>query len=458
MDMKSEFAEAAELALERCGETFIRLTHHEGEGNNHLYYQHEVSASVFETTIRHLGAALSIYSQTKDTRFKDCAIAIGNGLLPAFDTKFGLAMHAVAIGTNTANNEGWTGHRHILSEVGSLQLEFRYLTYVSRDDRYANAANRFTEHLQNQLEAGWPKNESCYSDGAPQMPHKGLWPVFIESETGKFCGAAGMASLSDSFYEYLLKQWILFGKTDDHLLEMYEDAVEGILDHLLKYTPKSHLAFVGHFGIGFEPTMDHLACFVPGMLTLGVMHGAHRHEGRSRHWGDNEVITAAADLAATCFRLYAESPSGIGPEIVRFMPNGTYRVDNPKYILRPETIESLFYLYRYTNDKKYRDWAAAIAHSIDQQCRTPAAFAALKDVERERPIKVDSMESFFLAETLKYLYLILEADEGVLDLDRFVLNTEAHPLPIIHDGAKYEPQGVGSRMASKVFARYRASS
>ena len=68
------------------------------------------------------------------------------------------------------------------------------------------------------------------------------------------------------------------------------------------------------------------------------------------------------------------------------------------------------------------------------------------------------MESFFLAETLKYLYLILEADEGVLDLDRFVLNTEAHPLPIIHDGAKYEPQGVGSRMASKVFARYRASS
>jgi hypothetical protein len=429
LGLKEEFLEAAEMALTSCS------SFDPPQQSGFLASPQREMTSVFETTIRHLGAALSAYTQTKDQRFLDCAELIATSLLPAFDTPTGIALHGVMVGTHNANNEAWAGHRSILSEAGSLQIEFRYLAALTGKQIYSKSANAFTEHLLKVRSQGWPENETLYEQDNPKMPHKGLWPTFIDPRTGKFAGAASMASLSDSFYEYLLKQWILFGKRDQHLLELYEDSVEALLLHLLRYTPKSHLAFIGHVGIGYEPTMDHLACFVPGMLILGVMHGAHRQPGRDlirRTWGDNDVVRAAVDLAATCYRLYLESPSGIGPEIVQFHENGTYSVSHPKFILRPETIESLFYLYRYTKDPKYKQWGKHIATHIDKHCRTSVGFAALESVVERKPRQVDSMESFFLAETLKYLYLLLEEESGsAVPLDQFVFNTEAHPLPIL---------------------------
>jgi mannosidase alpha-like ER degradation enhancer 2 len=95
------------------------------------------------------------------------------------------------------------------------------------------------------------------------------------------------------------------------------------------------------------------------------------------------------------------------------------------YALRPEAIESAYYLYRFTNDPRYLEMGRAYLESLEKYCRTDVAYAALSNVTMKT--KSDEMESFFLAETLKYLYLLFAPAETV-DLNKVVFNTEAHPL------------------------------
>jgi ER degradation enhancer, mannosidase alpha-like 2 len=95
------------------------------------------------------------------------------------------------------------------------------------------------------------------------------------------------------------------------------------------------------------------------------------------------------------------------------------------YALRPEIIESAYYLYSFTHDSRYREMGQTFLGSLAKYCRTDVAYAVLQNVETKK--QSDRMESFFLAETLKYLYLLF-APAKVLDLERFVFNTEAHPI------------------------------
>ncbi|KAJ7159758.1 glycoside hydrolase [Mycena filopes] len=101
-----------------------------------------------------------------------------------------------------------------------------------------------------------------------------------------------------------------------------------------------------------------------------------------------------------------------------------------RYILRPEISESVFLAYRLTGNPKYRKYAWDIFTAIERFCRLPeGGYASVLDVDH-LPVKYeDKQETFFLSETLKYLYLTF-ADENVLDLNEVVFNTEAHPLPI----------------------------
>ena len=98
---------------------------------------------------------------------------------------------------------------------------------------------------------------------------------------------------------------------------------------------------------------------------------------------------------------------------------------SPGYPLRPEIIESTYYLYHYTGDPKYLAMGRTYLDNIEKYCRTDIAFAELSDVRTKK--KADMMESFFFAETLKYLYLLF-APPDTLDFKSIVFNTEAHPL------------------------------
>jgi hypothetical protein len=110
-----------------------------------------------------------------------------------------------------------------------------------------------------------------------------------------------------------------------------------------------------------------------------------------------------------------------------------FRTDSvlyPEYPLRPENIESCFYLYRMTRDQEYLRMGQRMISDILTKCKTDAGFAAMKNVTTLE--KSDSMESFFYAETLKYAYLLF-APEKTLDLSKVVFNTEAHPFRMTND-------------------------
>jgi mannosidase alpha-like ER degradation enhancer 2 len=145
-----------------------------------------------------------------------------------------------------------------------------------------------------------------------------------------------------------------------------------------------------------------LDAFLPAVLALG------------------NDLERAKQLQDSSFRMWMLA--GIEPERLDY---STMKITSPGYPLRPEIIESTYYLYHYTHDAKYLAMGITYYNSLVKYCRTEDAYAALADVQTKT--KADSMESFFFAETMKYLYLLF-APESTLEFDKVIFNTEAHPL------------------------------
>lgn len=131
--------------------------------------------------------------------------------------------------------------------------------------------------------------------------------------------------------------------------------------------------------------------------------------------------------------MYARMPTGISPEYVQFQWGQDFRPghDAPHYLLRPETVESFFVLYHLTKDPIYREWGWEVFSAIERYCKTKYGYGELSDVRRIDQAPRDKMESFFLAETLKYLYLLFDPDTPIDLLHKHVFNTEAHPVRIM---------------------------
>jgi mannosyl-oligosaccharide alpha-1,2-mannosidase len=166
--------------------------------------------------------------------------------------------------------------------------------------------------------------------------------------------------------------------------------------------------------------MDHLACFLGGNLALG----AYTHPEGIMSAEAQRQLKTGKQLAYTCYQMYARHGSGLSPEYVDFN-NGKNDFEKgrnaPYYLLRPEVSETMFILYHLTKDPVYREWGWEVFQAIEEQTKTASAYAAIKDVDTLE--KDDRMESFFLAETLKYLYL-LQNDNHTIDL----LNTVSRTL------------------------------
>ncbi|TWU78182.1 hypothetical protein ED733_007733 [Metarhizium rileyi] len=116
-------------------------------------------------------------------------------------------------------------------------------------------------------------------------------------------------------------------------------------------------------------------------------------------------------------------------EIQRGIPPGYSSVSNTKYILRPEAIESVWYMYRITGDSSWMEKGWAMFEATMEATRTARANSAVDNVLRKEHVRLDEMESFWLAETLKYYYLLFSGPD-VISLDEWVLNTEAHPFKL----------------------------
>ncbi|GKY90786.1 hypothetical protein MPSEU_000051400 [Mayamaea pseudoterrestris] len=375
------------------------------------------SVSVFETTIRDLGGLLAAYDWSGDQVFLDKAEELGKRLLKCFDgSSTGIPFGMVNLKTGTHANLGWTGGSALVAEAGTLQVEFRYLAHATGKPEYATQVEQAFQILK---------------DIAPE---DGLYPYAIDNTAkdgkAKFTNdKVTFGAMGDSFYEYMLKIWIQGGRVEPMYRDMYDLAIDSMHKQLLQYSTPSNLAYIADRNYGkLDHKMDHLVCFMGGALALGAYLDPRGIESERAQ----RDLTTAKALTYTCYQMYARMNTGIAPEYVQFYEHKDFQIGRgaPHYLLRPEAVESLFILNQLTGDPIYREWGWEMFQAIEKYCRTDVAYGALSNVQDVNGRPRDNMESFFLAETLKYFYLLFDPDTEVDVLHKHVFNTEAHPLRI----------------------------
>ena len=234
---------------------------------------------------------------------------------------------------------------------------------------------------------------------------------------------ASLGALGDSFYEYLIKGYVMSSQQETDALELYRDTMKAMEKYALKKTSDGLIYFSNLRDTFPINTMDHLACFAGGMFALTSMNT----EGEESEY----YLELGKELTRTCHESYDRTATHIGPEAMAFNPkNSKISSQIASYILRPEVVESYFYLWRTTHDQKYRDWGWAFVLALEKHCRTSSGYSGIFDVNNPSSSKDGDQQTFFLAETLKYLYLLFEEDT-VFPLNQWVFNTEAHLLPIL---------------------------
>ncbi|KAM1657885.1 mannosyl-oligosaccharide 1,2-alpha-mannosidase MNS1-like [Malus sylvestris] len=374
-----------------------------------LDFDKDYEASVFETTIRVVGGLLSAYDLSEDKLFLDKAREIADRLLPAWDTPSGIPYNIINLAHGKPHNPSWTGGESILADSGTEQVEFIALSQRTGDPKYQQKAENVIVALNK------------------TFPDDGLLPIYIDPERGRSgYSTITFGAMGDSFYEYLLKVWILGNKTSavKPYRDMWEKSMKGLLSLIRRTTPSSFAYLCEKNGNTMTNKMDELACFAPGMLALG-----------SSGYGPDEskqFLSLAEELAWTCYNFYQSTPTKLAGENYFFHDGQDLSVGTSWNILRPETVESLFYLWRLTGNKTYQEWGWNIFQAFEKNSRIESGYVGLKDVNTGD--KDNMMQSFFLAETLKYLYLLF-SPSSVISLDEWVFNTEAHPIKIMarHD-------------------------
>lgn len=440
MDMRDDFREAVE-AVETID--FSRSS--------------DKDVNVFETTIRYLGGFLAAYDLSGEKILLDKAIEVGEMLLVPFDTPNHMPITRWDWKKATdpsRRQEAPSGM--LVSELGSLSLEFTRLSQLTGDHRWYDAIQRITTLFDAQQHK-------------TRLP--GLWPVVVNPKDEDLTSDYGftLGGMADSTYEYFTKEYALLGGNVPVYRKLYEDSMKAAIKHLFfqPLTPSNESILMSGDArtneegtmTTLQPKMQHLTCFVGGMFGLG-----------GRLFSNEEHVEIGRKFTDGCIWAYKATSVGVMPEIAHYLtctddchwdrskwtatllrdylpkaetpsiekiiaeknlPEGYTNIDDARYILRPEAIESVFIMYRITGDDKYREAAWEMFEAIQKLTETPYANAAIPDIsaldEDGLTPKSDRMESFFLAETLKYFYLVF-SEPTLISLDEFVLNTEAHPL------------------------------
>lgn len=357
----------------------------------------DTEVSVFETTIRVLGGLLSAHLFAVDEKLAlyppgeyksellDLAVDLADRLMPAFETATG-----IPYGTVNLRNGVPPGETPIASTAGagSLSMEFTMLSVLTRNPKYANAARGAVRAL-------FQRRSSL-----------GLLGKHIDTRTGDWTeSVSGPGSNSDSFYEYLFKMYMTFN--DEESLEMFAAVYPAVLQHNLHgdwYADVSMWTGCGHGGVVFE----NLAAFWPGtQASVGHFH-------------------SAAKSMNSFYRVWRDF--GFIPEQFNVLDWKPLRGRGSRYPLRPELIESTFYMHEATKDSSWLRAGAHFVHSIQKHAKTKCGYATIADIETKA--QEDNMPSFFLSETCKYLYLLFNTTHFIRD-GGYVMTTEAHPFPIL---------------------------
>ncbi|MDQ1637480.1 MAG: hypothetical protein QOF62_819 [Pyrinomonadaceae bacterium] len=346
-----------------------------------LSFDKDIYVQNFEVTIRLLGGLLSSYQLTGDKRLLNLAEDLGNRLLPVFDSPTGMPYRFVNLKSGKVRDAESNP-----AETGTLLIEFGTLAKLTNRPIFYDKAKRALVETY--------KRRSAI----------GLVGEKINVETGKWLASdSHISGAIDSYYEYLLKCWLLFG--DQDCKRMWRESIASINKYLADGRVESDLWY-GHAdmnsGTRTATTFGALDAFFPAVLALS---------------GD---LNRAKSLQASSFKMW--QLNGIEPEELNFR---TMEVTSAGYVLRPEIIESTYYLYHYTRDPKYLAMGKVLFADFVKYCKTDEAYASLKSVVTKE--KSDSMHSFVFAETFKYFYLLF-APPKTMNFKQVIFNTEAHPI------------------------------
>lgn len=416
---------------------------------------HVHQLSVFETTIRFLGGLLGAYdvSGQKYPSLLLKAVELGDMLYMAFDTPNRLPVVRWDWKGTLAGHEQIASSYTSLAEIGSLSLEFTRLSQLTKDAKWYDAIARITRAFER-------------SQNRTRVP--GIWPIFVNALNGDFTREMQftLGGLADSMYEYLPKEYLLLGGQADEYRKMFRYALEAMKRHMF-YRPVQQenrdmllpgsLTSRANLGLSTQTTSDHLGCFAGGMVALaakafgwplelktaralvegclwasdgmgtGIMPEsftalACKQEATDECiWNEEEWLQTVAEHTAQdrrSFKPNADAGRRIAQE--ERLPPGFLEINDPRYNLRPEVIESIFVLYRTTGDQRLYERAWEMFLSVEKASKTDIAYSALGDVRDTHPQHLDTMESFWTAETLKYYYLTF-ADPGLISLDDYVL-------------------------------------
>ncbi|TID23753.1 gb [Venturia nashicola] len=496
------------------------------------------TVSLFETTIRYLGGMLSAYDLLTDDSRKGLvrnnddlrmllaqSTKLADALSVAFNTPSGVPYDELnAEMTGPKPGLDMANATNYLAQAGTLILEWTRLSNLTNNPKYANLAKRA------QLKLNTPVGRA----GAMVEPMPGLIgnEVFVSDGTFKN-GGGSWGGGSDSYYEYLLKQWMYDARSYNRnsrnkwakavdssrkflrsypfpdpprspyarppffdvqriLSKLYPGAGQFLnlfrVGHLPKYTPRPALMQAWNADKTVANASQHLACFDGGNILLGaqVMYESIHTPRSYGKWGQNDlddIYQFGLDLVEGCHYVYSHTTTGIGPDFFSWRAQDTINLKTPffstpesmdrAYGLRPEVVESYYHAFRITGDPIYQDWAWDAFVAFEKFCKTEFGYASIKDVnlwlppandveetkKRIRENWLDQQESYWLAETLKYLYLILVDDDEDWQVPRgygfptmsdvlnqkplpsyprwpgqqnkWVYNTEAHPLKVV---------------------------
>jgi len=362
MGLEAEAAEAKELIFSR------------------LSFDLDLEVKHLEISIRMLGGLLSAYELDGDPRLLALARDLADRMSPVFDSPTGLPYRFVNLRTGRTS-----GRFSNPAESATYLLEYGTLSRLTGNPDYYDKAKRAAVAL-------FERRSALDLPGTLIDVDTGVWLVKDSAVGGGV----------DSYYEYLLKSALLFD--DPECRHMWEQHLQAINAYVADESTAG--LWYGHVnmksGRRTATMFGALDAFFPALLAKA---------------GD---LDRAARLEDSCYQMW--TLHGIEPEALDYR---SMKVLVGTYPLRPEIIESAYYLYHYTGDEKYRRMGYVFFNAIVKHCRVEAGYAGLADVRTKT--QADLMESFFLAETLKYFYLLFAPPE-TLDFDQVIFTTEAHPL------------------------------
>ncbi|CAK1555009.1 unnamed protein product [Leptosia nina] len=364
--------------------------------NRDVSFDHDIVVSVFETNIRIVGGLLSAHVLATALKNEVPALSwyngelllkaedVGKRLLPAFNTSTGIPHGRVNLRHGI---RGMSESRETCTAcAGTMILEMAALSRLTGNPVFEQKAHKAMDGL-------WKiRHRTSDLMGTVINIHSGDW---VRKDSGVGAGI-------DSYYEYCLKAYILLG--DEKYLARFNRHYNAVM----KYISRGPIMLAVHMHrphLQSRNFMDALLAFWPGLQVL---------------LGDVRPAVETHEMLYQVMQRHTFIPEAFTSD---------FQVHWGQHPLRPEFLESTYFLHRATDDDHYLQVGKTVLKALQQYTRVPCGYAAVNDVRTR--VHEDRMDSYVLAETFKYLFMLFGEDRDLpIKLEDYVLTTEAHFLPL----------------------------